>query len=184
MAMQQEALEAIRKANNPGGKPSVYTLRGRNEALGPTKDLAHEGFGTYEDKFSENPLSKLSMPMLIPTASFPFETSTSSQEKTIYAIPARSALFVCCGVRGGNQNHGRKVLTGSLLCPPVGDLPTKNVLRDEQMQYILPNRTSTRRILLTKKLLALGAEFDVTNEVLNGEYQCPCCAPDSIHHPG
>ena len=51
-------MDAMRQGNMLNGKTSVYSLRSKNEALGPQKDLAHEGFGTYEDKFSNNPLSE------------------------------------------------------------------------------------------------------------------------------
>jgi len=98
-------------------KHSQYTLRGRNEALGEDKDLAHEGFGTYEDKFAEKPL--------------------------------------------------------------IGELPTRNIIKEEVMQWILPNRTTTRRVVLDKKFLCIGAEFDLTDSVLNDKI--PLMEIESIH---
>ena len=79
MAMQQEALESIRKARQAESKPSVYTLRGKNESLGPSKDLAHEGFGTYEDKFSENPLSECRGSLILPPSLTRFHLVSSFQ---------------------------------------------------------------------------------------------------------
>jgi len=115
--MMEDALKAMKENQSLYNKHSQYTLRGRNEALGEDKDLAHEGFGTYEDKFAKKPL--------------------------------------------------------------IGELPTANIIKEEVMQWILPNRTTSRRMVLGRKFLFIGAEFDLTDSVLNDKI--PLMEIESIH---
>ena len=201
MAMQQEALESIRKARQAESKPSVYTLRGKNESLGPSKDLAHEGFGTYEDKFSENPLSECRGSLILPPSLTRFHLVSSFQivacaclvpvwsdslprlslsislslSIVLSLLPSLSpclppySLFPPVSPLHALSPFLSSPTSFDLnIVPTVGELPTRNVIRQEMMQYILPNRTSTRRCVLSKKFFSIGAEFDVTNEVLNG----------------
>lgn len=50
-------LDAFLKRHGDQVVGGVFKLRGQNEEL-LENDLAHEGFGTVEDKYSEKPLSK------------------------------------------------------------------------------------------------------------------------------
>ena len=56
-AKKGNALDAFLKRHGDNVVGGVFKLRGQNEEL-QENDLAHEGFGTVEDKYAEKPLSK------------------------------------------------------------------------------------------------------------------------------
>jgi hypothetical protein len=56
-AKKGNALDAFLKRHGDNVVGGVFKLRGQNEEL-QENDLAHEGFGTVEDKYAERPLSK------------------------------------------------------------------------------------------------------------------------------
>lgn len=57
-AKKGTALDAFLKRHGDNVVGGVFKLRGQNEEL-QENDLAHEGFGTVEDKYAEQPLSKI-----------------------------------------------------------------------------------------------------------------------------